>query len=117
MSRRKSETSGHAENFSSEIHRVGFAYRKQAGERKEGGREGELHTAAGTGEGGNVICRRSRGQERGFNSLPVSAAGMTKLLSLPLEFTSLPPTLIPSSAVRSSAFSHWSLSYVQNEKR
>lgn len=30
-------------------------------------------------EGGNAV--RSRGQERGFNSLPVSSAGMTNISS------------------------------------
>lgn len=49
----------------------------------EGRRErGRLCTAAAAGEGGNVICRGQKGQEGDFNSLPVSAAGMTNLRSL-----------------------------------
>lgn len=39
-----------------EVHGVGLKYRKQLGKRDPGS-EGGLHTAAGMGEGGNVIYR------------------------------------------------------------
>lgn len=38
------------------IHGVGLAYRKHV-EQGDPGSERGLHTAAGMGEGGNVICR------------------------------------------------------------
>lgn len=61
----------------------------------EGRRErGRLCTAAAAGEGGNVICRGQKGQEGDFNSLPVSAAGMTNLRSLLCGIQ--PPNLLPS---------------------
>lgn len=52
------------------------------GMREERGGEGEGHSC-GDGGGWERYLRRSRGQDRDFNSLPVSAAGMTELLWLP----------------------------------
>lgn len=75
--------------------------------RSEGRRErGRLCTAAAAGEGGNVICRGQKGQEGDFNSLPVSAAGMTNLQSILCGIHPPPPNLLPSSS--SLSFSPYS---------
>lgn len=73
--------------------------------RREKSRErGRASHSCRDGGGWECYLQGSRGQERGFNSLPVSAAGMTKLLSLPSGIHIHPShTLILSSPVLSSA--------------
>ena len=79
---------------------------KQVGEERSRERGRAAHSCR-DGGGWECYLQGSEGQDRGFNSLPVSAAGMTKLLSLPSGIhihPSLPPTLILSSHVLSFGF-------------
>lgn len=82
---------------------------RQETSRRERSRErGRASHSCRDGGGWERYLHGSKGQERDFNSLPVSAAGMTKLLSLPSGIhvhPSLPLSFFPP-LVLSSAFSH-----------
>lgn len=69
-------------------------------------KQGRASHSCRDGGGWECYLQRSGGQARGFNSLPVSAAGMTKLISLlsGIHVDPIPPTLILSCLVLSSAF-------------
>lgn len=66
---------------------------RQETSRRERSRErGRASHSCRDGGGWERYLHGSKGQERDFNSLPVSAAGMTNSSLCPLEFTSIPPS-------------------------
>lgn len=92
--------------WAAEVRVVGLAYRKQVGE-KDPGSEGGLHTAAGMGEGGNVICRGQKVRREVLTHFLFLLLGWQNSSPCPLEFTSIPPShshsFVPCPVL---AFSH-----------